>query len=77
MPVLKVRVNGEWIEVSAGSGGGATVDNSLSTTSENPVQNKAVTEAINSLNVLVGTTSVEDQIKAALASLRNLEEVHF
>lgn len=82
MPVLKVRVNGEWIEVSTGSGGGGsggstTVDSSLSTTSRNPVQNRVVTSAINKLNELVGSTSVTDQINAALASLRNLEEVRF
>lgn len=33
--------------VSVGGGGSATVDSELSTTSENPVQNKAIAEAIN------------------------------
>ena len=45
------------------------VDSNLSTTSENPVQNKVVTEAINNLNDLVGDISISDQINTALTSL--------
>ena len=45
------------------------VDSNLSTTSENPVQNKVVTEAINNLNNLVGDISISDQINTALTSL--------
>ena len=40
------RMNANWVEVT-GSGGGITVDNILSTTSENPVQNKVITEELN------------------------------
>lgn len=35
------------------SGGGITVDDQLSTTSTNPVQNKVITEALNSTNTTV------------------------
>lgn len=81
MPVLKARINGEFIEIATGSAdggsGGSTVDSKLSTSSINPIQNKAVATAINELRILVGTESVETQIKEAMASLRNLEEVHF
>ena len=44
------RMNANWVEVTgSGGGGGATVtvDNILSTTSENPVQNKVITEELN------------------------------
>ena len=44
------RKNANWVEVTgSGGGGGATVtvDNILSTTSENPVQNKVITEELN------------------------------
>lgn len=44
------------------------VDSALSTTSENPVQNKVVATAINNLNTLVGDTPVSDQINTAVAS---------
>ena len=40
------RMNANWVEVT-GSGGGITVDNILSATSENPVQNKVITEELN------------------------------
>jgi hypothetical protein len=43
-----------------------TVDSELSTDSTNPVQNKAVAEAIDSLNTLVGDSSVAEQIQNAL-----------
>jgi hypothetical protein len=42
------------------------VDESLSATSTNPVQNKVVNEAISNLSTLVGDTSVSDQIDEAL-----------
>lgn len=44
------------------------VDSALSTTSENPVQNKVVATAINNLNTLVGDTPISDQINTAVAS---------
>ena len=43
------RMNANWVVVTGSGGGGATVtvDNILSTTSENPVQNKVITEELN------------------------------
>lgn len=41
------------------------VDDSLSSTSTNPVQNKVVNTAITDLSALVGDTSVSEQIEAA------------
>lgn len=45
------------------------IDEELSDTSINPVQNKIVTEAITNLNTLVGTTPVSTQIDTAVANL--------
>lgn len=45
-----------------------TVDTALSSTSTNPVQNKAVQAAISSLNTLVGDTPVATQITSAIQS---------
>ena len=42
-----------------------SVDQQLSATSENPVQNKVVNEAITQLNTLVGDSSVSEQISAS------------
>ena len=44
------------------------VDDTLSSTSTNPVQNKVVNTAISNLSTLVGDTSVAQQINTALAS---------
>lgn len=43
-----------------------TVDDALSSTSTNPVQNKVVNTAISNLNTLVGDTSVSSQIATAV-----------
>lgn len=43
-----------------------TVDTALSSTSTNPVQNKAVNTAISNLNTLVGNTAVSTQIANAI-----------
>lgn len=43
-----------------------TVDSALSSTSTNPVQNKAVNTAISNLNTLVGDTAVSTQITNAI-----------
>lgn len=59
----------------AGIAAGATkvlVDNSLSTSSTNPVQNKVVAAELNRLNNLVGSTSVKSQIDTALATVTDL-----
>lgn len=46
-----------------------TVDEELSSTSTNPVQNKTVTTEINGLKTLVGDTSVANQISAAVQAM--------
>ena len=52
-----------------GSSADIEVDSELSSTSENPVQNKVVSDAINNLNTLVGDTAVSEQISEAIAGL--------
>lgn len=47
----------------------ATVDDALSTTSINPVQNKVVSTAIGNLEILVGEVSVAEQISAAIENI--------
>jgi hypothetical protein len=47
-----------------------TVDSSLSSTSTNPVQNKAVNTAISNLNNLVGDTKVSTQITNAISGVK-------
>lgn len=49
----KLKVNGTNYAVPSGGGGSVTVDSSLSTTSTNPVQNKVITEEVNSINSLL------------------------
>ncbi|MDD6828006.1 MAG: hypothetical protein PUE12_18210 [Oscillospiraceae bacterium] len=44
-------------------------DSSLSSTSENPVQNKVVNSAISDINALIGASSVSSQISAAVNGL--------
>ena len=46
MPVLKVKQNDVWKEISGISEHTHDVDNFLSNTSTNPVQNKVVNEAL-------------------------------
>ena len=53
------------IEVGANK---TIVDSTLSATSTNPVQNKAINTAITNLNTLVGDTTVSDQINSALVN---------
>lgn len=38
----------QWVEIPVGGGSSVTVDSALSSTSENPVQNKVITSALNS-----------------------------
>lgn len=52
------------------------VDTALSSTSINPVQNKAVNSAISSLNNLVGKTSVSSQISSAIANKSDVGHTH-
>lgn len=37
----------QWVEIPTGGGSSVTVDSSLSSTSENPVQNKVINSALN------------------------------
>ena len=53
-----------------------TVDNSMSTSSTNPVQNKVVTAAINALNTLVGDESVSAQINDAITNKADSSHTH-
>lgn len=58
------------------------VDSALSSTSTNPVQNKAVNSAISNLNILVGDTSVSEQISTAVSDkakkdLTNIDNATF
>lgn len=52
------------------------VDNALSSSSENPVQNKVVNTAISSLQTLVGDTTVAAQISDAVASKADKTHTH-
>ena len=45
------------------------IDDSLNSTSENPIQNKVVNSAISNINSLVGTSSVSSQISNAINGL--------
>ena len=54
--IADISVNGEKTELYAPTGGGGTsvtVDSELSTTSENPVQNKVITQALNEKSNLI------------------------
>lgn len=68
MPALKVKINGAWEEVSVGSN--IVVDEVLSETSANPVQNKVVNDAIVGLHELVGDRKVSIQIDDALKDVK-------
>lgn len=52
------------------------VDSALSSTSTNPVQNKAVNAAISNLNTLVGDASVSEQISTAISSKSDVGHTH-
>ena len=57
------------IDDKAGSGGGGasvTVDSELSTTSENPVQNKVITQELSAVN------SSFDELKSDISNLQDL-----
>ena len=67
-PYPVTSVNGQTGDVTIEAGGTVDVDSELSSTSENPVQNKAVNAAISNLKSLVGDTSVSTQISSAASS---------
>lgn len=56
------EVTGVWenIEDSGGGGGTVTVDDQLSTLSENPVQNKVITNKINSMDTAIAASTTHD-----------------
>ena len=58
----KVKVGNTNYAVPSGGGGSVTVDSALSATSTNPVQNKIITNEINSINILL--QSHDDTIRA-------------
>lgn len=43
----KDPATGQWVEIPTGGGSSITVDSALSSTSENPVQNKVINSALN------------------------------
>lgn len=53
-----------------------TVDSALSSTSTNPVQNKAVQAAISNLSALVGDEAVAEQISTAIANKSDSGHTH-
>lgn len=53
-----------------------TVDNALSSSSTNPVQNKVINEAITDLNALVGDTAVSTQIANAISTKSDASHTH-
>lgn len=57
-----------------GGGGSVTVDDALSTTSENPVQNKVITARINGLDSDVGTLRTSVQSKVDIQTVSALSD---
>ena len=63
-PMLKIFDGTDWVKVTGG--GSITIDDTLSDTSENPVQNKVVKQAIdNKADKTVATTSTDGLMSAA------------
>lgn len=56
----------QWVEIPVGGGSGVTVDSTLSSTSENPVQNKVITSA---LNGKVSTTTYSAETRYGVAKI--------
>lgn len=78
MATIKYKENGEWQELAIGGGGGGSiaVDEALSLTSENPVQNKVITkelsDKVNLRFIYAGETQEERDYN--LETLRLLDE---
>lgn len=66
MATIKYKdpVSGQWVEIPAG-GSSVTVDSSLSSTSENPVQNKVINSALNGKQA---TITSSNPLSASLVS---------
>lgn len=56
----------QWVEIPVGGGSSVTVDSALSSTSENPVQNKVITSA---LNDKVSTTAYSAETRYGVAKI--------
>ena len=56
----------QWVEIPTGGGTSVTVDSALSSTSENPVQNKVITSA---LNGKVSTTTYSAKTRYGVAKI--------
>lgn len=70
MPVLKVKHNGEWINVGGGASGGSNVNiDPTLTQSGSAADAKASGDAIRNLNTLVGNKPVAEQIQDAIGNL--------
>ena len=71
--VYQLGVDNTWHEVQSGGGGGGgsvVVDDTLSTESTNPVQNKIITERINQIQSDLDTAEGEiDTLQSSLSSL--------
>ena len=71
--VYQLGVDNTWHEVQSGGGGGGgsvVVDDTLSTESTNPVQNKIITEKINQIQSDLDTAEGEiDTLQSGLSSL--------
>lgn len=62
MALLKQKINGAWVTVPLVGGSTITIDNTLSDTSENPVQNKVIKEQIDNLNNSITTLEVNPDV---------------
>lgn len=71
--VYQLGVDNTWHEVQSGGGGGGgfvVIDDTLSTDSTNPVQNKVITERINQIQSDLDTAEGEiDALQSSLSSL--------
>lgn len=54
----KDPASGNWVEIPTGGGSSVTVDSSLSSTSENPVQNKVINSALNGKQASLSTAQL-------------------
>lgn len=68
-----IKIIADWVKAHGGGGGGGTitVDDFLSLTSENPVQNKIITEA---LNEKLSAEDAESLINASAATIVDIAE---
>ena len=67
MATIKYKdpTSGQWVEIPTGGGSSVTVDSALSSTSENPVQNKVINSALNEKQA---TITSSNPLSASLVS---------